>query len=152
MTNNNEKRKAPRYDAARDVAYSFAYPFESPVELTSGEPKAAQKFKALTENVSIEGLCFKTDHILKQGDILTLDVYVPGDDKPVHMHGRVCWSCPEKGSSPQVYKTGVMLTDVEGAPVSETIRFDEQYHVYWSSVLESIIGKFRILQQKPRQS
>lgn len=150
-----EHRKYQRFDSERKVFYDFAYDFESMVEVEpihSDEGVIPQRFKysGVTRNVSLEGLCFRADHELRRGDLLNLEVFIPGDDQPVHLLGEVRWTfLAEDEQKPESsFDTGVVLRTVEGKGVRETIHFDENYHVYWSDVLESILGRFRILQEQ----
>ena len=148
-----EHRKYQRFDSERKVFFDFAYDFESmvavePIQLDEGTLSQRLKYSGITRNVSLEGLCFRTDHELKRGDLLNLEVFIPGDDQPVHLLGEVRWTFLAENESPEdpSFDTGVVLRTVEGKGVRETIHFDENYHVYWSDVLESILGRFRILQ------
>jgi hypothetical protein len=150
----SDQRKYLRYEAERPVSFDFAYDFESVVAVEpvacAGAP--AGKYRAMTKNVSLEGLCLSTDRDLKPGDLLNLEVFIPGDRIPVRLLGEVRWACPAGSVTllKNCFDAGVVLRTVEGKGVRDTIRFDQEYHVYWSDVLESILGRFRIAQQRPR--
>lgn len=156
-----QQRKFQRFSSERPVSFDFAYDFESAVAVepvaSEGMAMPAFKYHAVTKNVSLEGLCFRSEYELRRGDLLNLEVFVPGDQRPVRLLGEVRWTFPaesESDSEPR-FESGVVLRTIEGKGVRETIRFDEDYHVYWSDVLESILGRFRVLQEQkiqPKQS
>lgn len=150
-----EQRKFQRFSAERPVSFDFAYDFESAVAVepltVDGASLPMVKYNAVTKNVSLEGLCFRSEHELRRGDLLNLEVFIPGDHRPVRLLGEVRWTFPaqlEESAVGPRFESGVVLRTIEGKGVRETIRFDEDYHVYWSDVLESILGRFRVLQEQ----
>jgi hypothetical protein len=147
-----EQRKFQRFDSERDVLFDFVYDFESPVtieKVSDGDScQGVFRYNAVTKNVSLEGLCFLSEQEVQLGDLLNMEVFIPGDHQPVRLLGEVRWTSPREqaNDSRSRFEAGVVLRTVEGKGVRETIRFDEDYHVYWSDVLESILGRFRVLQ------
>ena len=151
----DEQRKAERYPVARDVEFDFFYDFKSAMKVSEQvETKTDQRIKyyAQSKNVSLQGLCFKCEKHLDRGDVLDLELLIPGDDEAVRLQGEVRWvkSLPEEEGH-VAYDIGVKVCTVNGIAADSTIYFDKNYHVYWSEVLESILGKFRIIQQQKQQ-
>lgn len=152
-----EKRRNARYDLTEKLKADFAYDFRSKLEFQfsklSDTAASAAKYVARSKNVSLEGLCFYSDQRLKQGDVLNLEFYVPGDTQPIHMEGEVRWSklAAEAEEGRRFFDTGVRLAKVEGHKVHDSVYFDKTYDIYWSNVLETILGKFRIIQQEKHQ-
>ena len=156
MIENNEKRKQKRYEAEQKIYFDFSYPMETKMRFQVSDninkSHSKRKYLALSRNVSSEGLCFVSQKKLKKGSFLDLEVFLPGDQEKIHMEGEVKWcDCAQENPlnelENQQFDTGVKLVSVEGKPVQETIHFDEIYQVEWSTVLEAILGKFRILMQ-----
>lgn len=160
MKGNNEQRKQKRYEAEQKIYFDFSYQVEAKMKFQVSDNVKKSNFKrkylALSRNVSSEGLCFVSQKKLEKGSFLDLEVFLPGNHEQIHMEGEVQWcSCTQDDllneSENQQFDTGVKLVSVEGQPVQDTIHFDEIYQVEWSTVLESILGKFRILMQDKRK-
>jgi len=143
----------------RKIMYDFAYDMETKMKFhVSGERNqefSRQKFLALSKNVSTEGLCFVSEKKLEKGVYLNLEIYLPGEKDRIRMEGEVKWcahvSAKDGGQEQkQQFDTGVKLVSIEGRSVRESVYFDDTYQVEWSTVLESILGKYRILMQKKR--
>lgn len=74
------------------------------------QPKTAA---ALSKNISIEGICFKTAAELKSGEGLSIEMYLSQDPNPVHLRGEVIWCKPlGHGKRPQ-YEAGVKLLTID---------------------------------------
>ncbi len=145
-----EQRKTGRYHTTRDV--DFSYDFDASLEAHPVDRQhhvdQEHSYKGRIKNISLEGLCFDCQEELHQGDLIALDVYVPGAKQPVHLQGEVRWIKPTD-NAPQHshFDTGVKLTTIEGKNVHQTVRFDQEHGIYWSEVLESILGAYRIYSQ-----
>ena len=144
----NEKRHYERYETQVKVYFNVDYKFQAKVEYQLvGKDKErflSRRYFGLSRNVSSEGLCFVSNKKLQKEDILSLEVYLPGDDDhPIYMLGEVRWSEEVKGEkdSSQKFTTGVKLLTVNDKPVAPSIYFDETNKAFWSPVLESIFGK-----------
>jgi len=150
----DDNRKYKRYEQDLKVYFNFPYDLETKVEFELDKAKKTnlkgQKFSGVSLNFSTEGVCFVSAKKLFKGDKLQLDVYLPADNHPIHMEGEVCWSKEHFPSDlpSDSFDTGVLLKTVKGKPVGKSIYYDEKYHVYWSEVLESVLGNFRIIMQK----
>jgi len=152
-----DRRRHLRFTIERPMRFDFAYAMETSVVFqVTGERPAKRKYRGVSRNVSAEGLCFVSDKKLTRGDRLDLEVYLPGEERAIEMIGDVQWCAPVEPSSLTArhgpsFQTGVQVVSVEGQPVRESVYFDTTYQVAWSMVLESILGKFRVLMQQ-RQS
>ncbi len=150
------RRRHLRYAIERQVCFDFAYDMETSVMFqVAREQRAKRKYRGVSRNVSAEGLCFVSNKKLDRGDRLDLEVYLPGQEQAIVMSGEVQWCEPTDRASLAVsrrrpFQTGVQLVSVEGKPVRESIYFDATYQVAWSTVLESVLGKFRVLMQQRR--
>ncbi len=152
-----EKRVYERYHKESQISYQFAYDAQTKVKYqvveSSRDTPAPHKFSAVSKNICASGLCFTSDQKLRKGQNLHLEVYLPEYKNPIHMDGEVRWS--SKGLSPQKkdpnFDTGVKLLSVEGQSVDASVYFDQNNHVFWSNVLESIFGTFRKLRQEKQK-
>jgi len=149
-----ERRKYERFDTDVKIYYEVEYDLETKVEYElvddHGNGSGKYKHEAVSKNVSVEGLAFLGPEQLEKGNKLMIEVYLPGDNEPVFMRGEVRWSklSLEKSGSNKLYDTGVLVSTIGENSVRNSIYFDEENKLYWSSVLESILGKFRIIGQK----
>ncbi len=146
-----EKRRFRRFFPLIGIPVDFEYNFETNVEISHASklPQGRLSYHATTRNISAEGICFYSPRRLKKGDRLDLKFFIPGSNNPVYMQGRVCWSksALKKEGAPD-YDTGVHLTFIEGHSVRESVHFDDEYNLYWSDVLESILGKFKTIHRE----
>lgn len=151
MKKNNEQRRYERYETQVKVYYFVTYDVETKVlfqVLDKGRRKTAPQYTAISKNVSAEGMCFSSGKQLHKGDRLFLEVLLPGSKTFIPMEGEVRW-CQKTGPKllPK-FDVGVKLLNVDGQSVERSIYHDKEYQVIWSIVLESILGNFRILEQK----
>ncbi|HLF17783.1 MAG TPA: PilZ domain-containing protein [Candidatus Omnitrophota bacterium] len=149
----SDKRKNKRYDTSVKVYFHYPYDINTKVDYQLIDKKhekvLSPKYTGISKNVSVEGLCFHSEQHLHGGDNLLIELHLPGDRGPVLMEGLVRW-CEETLNNPG-YDTGVKLLTVDGKSVAETVHYDNAYHVEWSAVLESVLGKFRLLSKKRRK-
>ena len=157
MDNHREKnkRRYERYDAEARVYFRLIYDVRTKVKFQildkRNENRAlSQKYIATCRNVSTEGLCFISNKVLKKGDFLYLELYMPTKEEPIQMEGQVRWSqaIPSKQKYEQKFDTGVKLATVDGKSVLDSIHHDGTNQIVWSSVLESVFGDFRKLMKK----
>jgi len=149
------RRRYQRYESDVRIQYHFAYDVETKVKyhVIKGQNQddlKSQTYSAVSKNISANGICFVCDQRLEQGKGIHLEVFLPRMRKPVCMEGTIRWSQVIDGGrkdSPK-YETGVHLDIIEGKMVDDSIHMDEQYQLEWSEVLESILGKYRVLAQK----
>ncbi len=149
-----ERRKHSRYDTELEIYFHVNYDVTTKVKYQKMDKKSEKplpaKYSAVSQNVSAEGLCFASSHKLNEGDKLYLEVFVPKAKEPVLMEGEVRWSDAPTVDAKEKDKfyTGIKLTKVNGISVSESVYFDEPNKIIWSAVLESVLGKYRILGQQ----
>lgn len=142
----SEKRKFDRYSTDAKVFFQVVFDLKTKVDfqLLDKETRKARsrRYSALSKNVSIEGLCFCCGQKLNVGDLLLLEVEIPGKKSFVPMQGEVCWSTADHEESSK-FNTGVHLITVKDQAVDTTFQYNEQDQVVWSGVLEAIIGNFK---------
>ena len=155
MDDSKNKRKYERYETEVKIYFEVDYNLQTKVEYQlvgrNKQKLLSKRYLGLSRNVSTEGMCFISDYLLKKDDVLSIEVYLPGDDEnPIQMLGEVRWSdaMPAKEGDPVRYSTGVKLLTVNDQSIAPSITFDEENKVYWSPVLESIFGKFKVIHQK----
>lgn len=150
---NEERRKYSRYNTEMKVFFRVSYDVKTKVTFqvitadSAGNEGASEKYLGISRNISVEGLCFVSDKKLEPGKIILLEVYPPKVKTPVQMKGEVRWSQEVPGDSEGKNKihTGVKLIEVNNMPVADSIYYDEEYKVYWSSVLETIFSSFKYM-------
>ncbi|MDP1853020.1 MAG: PilZ domain-containing protein [Candidatus Omnitrophota bacterium] len=149
-----ERRKYLRYNTEVKIYFHVNYDLKTKVRFQVLDEKESmllsKKYPALSRDVSAEGLRFNSGKELKKGNSLYLEVYLPRKKRPVRMTGQVRWSKKVlgSGSGKNKFDTGVKLLTVSGKPVSNSIYFDNESRVIWSTVLDSVFGSFRKLMQK----
>lgn len=147
----HERRKYERYDTKAEIYFRVSYAVTTKLKFqVQGDRASRRKYAALSRNVSAEGLSFVARKQLAKGDRLYLEVYLPKAKAPIMMQGDVRWSdqLPAKSSRKKIYETGVKISSVEGQCVEKTIYFDKTYQVIWSTLLESVLGNFRIISRR----
>lgn len=153
MAQPDNRRKYKRYDTQVQIAFSILYDIKIKVQFQLIDQKDGHaippRYPAVSKNVSVGGLCFVSTKKLDIGDVIYLEVYLPGKPEPIAMTGDVRWSVPTHDPEhPNVFETGIFLITVGKVAVAETVYFDEEYHLDWSAVLESILGSLKELGQK----
>ncbi len=151
----SERRKHSRFDTELKIYFKVSYDLNTRVEYQVVDEKMDEsKHCALSKNVSAEGLRFTSSEKLVKGDILYLEVFLPGEGSAINMEGLVMWSeaiAGEKKSEPS-YDTGIKVVTVDGKSVPLSIFLDEPNKVVWSAVLESVFGSFKDLSLKRKDS
>ncbi|HOW36489.1 MAG TPA: PilZ domain-containing protein [Candidatus Omnitrophota bacterium] len=156
-----ERRRYARYDTEAKVYFRVTYDIKTRVKfrvIDQGEGKISPaEYSALSKNVSAEGLCFTAGKKLNGGDILYIEVYLPGREEPIRMEGEVRWCHPDRVARKKVgrFNTGVKLMTINGFSVAKSIYRDTANHIVWSKVLDSIFSNFKNFvkeQNKPNRS
>ena len=157
MDSGKERRKYDRYNTDAKVYFRVIYDVKTKVRFQlvdkDEEKTGYRKYLAISKNISAEGICFTSFKELMKGDILYLEVYVPGSKKPVMMEGEVRWchATNEAAEKEGKFDTSVLLTKANGKDVSHTILKDEGNKIVWSAVLESIFGNFRNIVKEQKE-
>jgi len=150
-----ERRRYERYETELEIVFHHKYKLQTKVSFRLIRPESSglKKYKGITRDVSVEGLGFNSPKKLITGEILELELYLPEQKKPLRMNGEVRWSMLALSKKPEAYKydTGVRLLTIGRKKVIDTVRFDKEYGVYWSAVLDSIFGNFKIIAKKLRR-
>jgi len=153
------KRKFKRYNTEIEVYFDFAYDLETRIKFEFIDKKkdesVSKLYQAISRNISAEGLSLVSYKIVKPGDNLHMELYLPSTKNPIHMEGEVKWCriAPTsyeqyglKGKKDQdIYQAGVRIVSVNNEPVPESVHFDKEYEVNWSVVLESVFGNYKML-------
>lgn len=152
----NEKRKCVRLEPQTGNQLNFVYDFESSIQIELNEPNNEQKhiYKGIAKNISADGICIHSDYQLNIGKTVEIEYFLPGEEKSIHMKGEVRWSkiISDAVEDTSGFDAGLRLISVEGESVQQSIYFDDEYHVYWSNVLESVLGRYRIMRQGENKS
>ncbi len=149
-----DKRKYERYDTDVEAFFQRIYNVKRKMDFrlvnTEDKKVSSTSFPASTLNISAQGICFVCDRRLKQGDTIALEVVLQDEKKTVHMEGLVRWARviqASKGGAKSrgkaQYAIGVKLITVDGYDVLKSIIYDPVYKVFWSNVLQALIGHFR---------
>ncbi len=153
MTPDKERRRYDRYDTEVKIYFQVTYDIETKVKYQIIDKQegglSSDKYPALSKNVSPEGLCFVSDKQLKEGTFLHLEVYLPTEEKPIHMEGEARWS--RESGQPNKFDTGVRPETVNGKPVAESIHIDKENQIAWSVVLDSVFGNFSAITKKKKR-
>ena len=151
-----ERRKYKRYDTDAKIYFTVNYEVNTKLEFQVVDRRngtvESQKHPAVGRNISAAGMGFSSAKALAKGDILHLEVFIPGKTEQIQMIGEVRWSQENKKTRKpeEKFDTGIQLISVNGKAVADSIFFDETHKVIWSNVLESVLGSFRVLEQKRR--
>jgi hypothetical protein len=153
----NETRTYERYDKKEKAFIFYNYDFATKmdfIDYDTGGTSLVHKYPACSKNVSAEGICFTSLKKLKEGENIKLELYVGEQAAPIHMEGQIRWSqAVHLGKEEDsLFDTGVRLLSVEGKSVPESIHFDNTHHVLWSESLEQILGKYKEIMKKRKDS
>jgi hypothetical protein len=152
-----ERRKYERYDMETKVHFYVTYSVKTRVRFRIfGSPKFkafSDPYIGITRNISAEGLRFSSNVRLQRGNLLFIELFLPGSLKAIPMTGQVRWSKQVLPRLPKLYRfdTGVKLVSLKRKPVRPSIHFEEHKQVHWSVVLDSVFGGFRKFLQKARR-
>lgn len=151
-----DKRTHARLTSVEEVRNEFAYDVRTRMTFRFRKDQKNEEslFSGAIKNISAEGLCFVSNQHLSPGDKLEILVSLPGAAQAIKMDVEARWSAvaaPVTGETSR-FDTGVRVITVDGRPVAKTVYYDEAYQVHWSIVLESVLGRFRIMQQQRRAS
>ena len=155
MMNNpkENKRKYERFDTEVKIFFQVNYDIKTIIKFQVIEEfhgKArAEKYSALSKNISAEGVCFVSQEELREGTMLDLEIYLPKASVPVLMVGQVRWSRKflSEGKVVGCFETGVKVLTVNEKSIGSSIYYDDKNKVVWSAVLESVLGNFRVFAQ-----
>lgn len=157
MDRNDDKRQYKRYDKEINIYFDFVYDIEAKVkfEIVNQEDQrlVPKKYSAISRNISVAGLSFVSHKNLQKGDLLHLEIYLPGARNPIPMKGEVKWSHQAALSEQPLrpitdkilFETGVKVLLVNGESVFESIHHDQAYDVDWSIVLASVFDNYKLL-------
>ncbi len=146
----NEARRHQRYDTEVKIHFYVPYDLKTKVSFqlkkTQIDPAMNKRFFGITKNISAGGLCFVSEQRLERGDNILVDLYLPAVEKPITMEGEVKWSKADDDGLQ--FFTGVEISKVADKPVEQSIYFDQEHQVIWSSILDKVLGNFATLHKK----
>ena len=152
---NHERRKYERFETELKIHFYVAYDVQTKVEfqIVGTKETPPKKYPAVSRNVSAEGICIIAEKELANGQVLYLEVFLPGENQAIPMLGEVCWCklvVSKKSASDKIFEIGIKLKTVEGKSVPDSIYFDQTHRLHWSIVLESVFGNFKKLMQEKK--
>jgi len=113
MTDNflKERRRYPRIELNLDAKYKVL-DYEQAFQFTK------------TQNISAEGVCFKSCDFLKPGIFVQLDVGLKDNNPPVSMVAEIRWAEDTKPDGDKKYINGVKIISM---PAKDEVRFLKYY-------------------------
>ena len=105
-----ERRRYVRIDVAAKV--NFRVIKKERKERTA---VSTENTSAMSKNVSVEGVCFKSKKQLPPGKEIDLQISFPSEPEPLLLEGEVRWSRPiqVEGEAETMFETGVKLYTFE---------------------------------------
>ncbi|MCQ9208341.1 MAG: PilZ domain-containing protein [Omnitrophica bacterium] len=85
-----EKRRYVRIDLATKVNFRIKGKDKKETSLVPAS--------AISNNISVEGICFRSEQQLPPGTKLELQVVLPSEKEPLILSGKVKWSHPTQGT------------------------------------------------------
>jgi|GEM_PF-430392 len=145
-----DNRKHGRYSTDVKVHFQIPYDFRAEVDITMTEQVVPQKFIGFSKNISTYGLCFESAREVRPGETLWMELHLPDSKDTVFMRGVARWSRENETvpHSIKSYSTGVEVSAVDELEVEKTVYFDVKYGVYWSELLERVLGGFSRIYKK----
>ena len=74
------------------------------------------------KDISCDGIGVSSDETLHKGDVLELEMKVPGDDIPIFAVGQVTWVVADRGKKSSC-RAGIRLTKIERNDKTRIIKF-----------------------------
>lgn len=69
-----------------------------------------EKVSAISRNMSVEGICVRTDRRVASGTELELEVFLPSESEPLLLRGQAKWSQPvQTKEGKEMFDIGVQL-------------------------------------------
>ncbi len=121
-----ERRKYLRLDASARVNVKSK---------KKGTKKPSAEAQALAKNMSIEGICFISDKKLSPGKAAEVEIYLPGERKPLHIHGDIVWTRKVKKGGKAAFESGIKLATIQDSDEGKFIG-------YVSSKFAARLGKY----------
>jgi c-di-GMP-binding flagellar brake protein YcgR len=115
-SNNQNKRKYPRAGLVveADVRYG----------------DVQEGLRVRTKNIGAGGVCLLLPDLVTVGTLVTLTIYLPGDQRSVAVEGEVVWAMQQRKllkKKSTAFETGIRFTNVEPAERDRMIRFTSEY-------------------------
>ena len=97
-------------------------------EIVSCSISEQGRVKVNVTDVSSGGIGITVDQRMAKGDVLQLELKVPGDDIPMFVRGEVAWV--EKDAKIGRYKAGIVLTRIERSDKVRLVKFLHVSHTF----------------------
>lgn len=111
-----ERRKYLRFNAESKI--------DVKIREVSGEEKPSSAIEAITKNLSVEGIRFKSKKKLKPGAVVKLEITIPLYKSPLHLEGKVIWSKQlEDEKDKDIFDTGVKLFTLDKGDENKFIAY-----------------------------
>lgn len=96
-----ERRRYARFEVGTKVNYRIG----------KKQKKASlEKVKAVSKNMSVEGICFQSNEEITAGTQIELEVFLSGEPEPLLLRGEVRWSRSiEPKDAKPLFEIGVRL-------------------------------------------
>ncbi len=79
--------------------------------------KTGRAHRALTNDISGGGICFRTDEDLQVGEMLDIDVQLPDRRQPVNFTAEICWchstTAMQRGGEEALFEVGVHFVTID---------------------------------------
>jgi Tfp pilus assembly protein PilZ len=90
--------------------------------------KMHRPFSSLSNNVGGGGICIPLERNLKKGEVLELEIELPGKDRPIFALGRVAWVKKAKGGAKKTvkycpYQGGIEFIAIEQEEREKILKF-----------------------------
>jgi len=148
-SSHDEERKYARYDSNLKIEFQVNFDVETKINFRVKKKNemqySPQKYPAVSNNISVEGIGFTSHKKLNKGDQLLLDVYVPASEKPIRMQAETRW-CRKSSyhkDEENAYDTGVEVHRIDDQVLRTTIFHDKENNVIWSSLLDAVFSNFK---------
>ncbi len=143
----NNQREHQRYETSIDAFFERIYPVKHKVDYQHVPPPPEKpsetRYPATTSNVSAQGLCLLSERRLQIGDTIALSAVLPKSNENIKMTGQVQWCRmvnPHRSQRGD-FSTGVKVETIDGKKVLDTIVYDPTLKIFWSDILEKLVGK-----------
>ncbi len=87
-----------------------------------GQP-ASDRIRAITRDLSMDGISFVSGSRLQPGDLLKLEIFLPSHPKALHLEGKVIWTSPVKQMGREMLETGVKLFNMSKADENSFVQY-----------------------------
>ncbi|MFH1996742.1 MAG: PilZ domain-containing protein [Candidatus Omnitrophota bacterium] len=111
-----ERRRYIRVEAQAEVKFELQH--------LAISKESIHKTPAIAKNLSIEGVCFICERDIAKGTVISLNILLPLEDRPLRLDGQIAWSRPlELSSGRKMREIGVKIFSLEKSDESRFVKF-----------------------------